>query len=100
MRTAFNLLAGFACGFVLASSLPARIPPLTASNVCRTFHPNGAVHCEYTVDSCGQMHGDLKCYWPSGRLRTIVDMNHGQMGRGTLYSDETPEADIEADETL
>jgi hypothetical protein len=45
------------------------------------------------------MNGDLRTYYPSGRLKGVVNMSHGSLGTGVIYSDErADETEIETEE--
>lgn len=92
MRFIGTLLA-FAAGVL--TTLAVTSGPRTAE-IHRTYYPNGEVETETPLDAKGLPHGDLKSYWPSGRLKSINNMNHGTLGRGRIYEDNVPDA---ADDT-
>lgn len=86
-------------GYVLAffagvlSTLAVTSSPRHPADVHRTYHPNGQVDTETPLDAKGLPHGEMKSYWPSGRLRSINHMIHGTLGRGRIYEDNTPDAE-------
>lgn len=51
------------------------------------FYLSGQLEEECPLDAKGQMHGELRTYYPSGRLRAVADVVHGQMGAGQSYFD-------------
>jgi antitoxin component YwqK of YwqJK toxin-antitoxin module len=65
----------------------------------RSYHDNGNLSSECPLDSQGRMNGDLRTYYPSGRLKGVVNMSHGSLGTGVIYSDErADETEIETEE--
>ena len=97
MRNLVPSLIGFAAGFVLAAFLFTS-RPAGPTQFYRTHHPNGAVEMEVPLDATGLWHGELRTYHPSGRLRSVTDVNHGAMGRGTSYEDSEPDLPGDAPE--
>lgn len=82
---ALCVLAGLVAGMVIMAQ------PGTASKdppkMFQTHYLNGQVEQECPLDAKGQMHGELRAYYMSGRLRSVTDVVHGQMGRGQSYFD-------------
>lgn len=95
MKRAISHLLAFAAGVVAALALTAGKPPLspTTPNIHRAYYPTGELMIECPLDSAGQLHGEMKTYHPSGRLKSVKQMHHGALGRGLLYSDDAPDED-------
>lgn len=56
----------------------------------RVLYPDGTLQLECPLDSSGQLHGELKMYYPSGRLKSTTDYYRGHIGRGmTYYTDDS-----------
>lgn len=61
----------------------------------RVLWPNGNVQLECPLDSAGRLHGDLQMYHPSGRLKSVTNYVHGQIGTGESYRDDEPDETTE-----
>lgn len=61
------------------------------TDVVRTYYADGQVETETPLDRHGHAHGDRKTFWPSGRLKSVVHMWRGGMGRGVVYLDDEPD---------
>lgn len=75
-------------------SSPGRSPTDDAPKVLRTYYDAAQtmLESECPLDASGKMHGHARYYWRSGALKSVLDMHHGQIGRGIL--EEHP--DVEA----
>lgn len=93
MKRAISHFLAFVAGIVTAMALSSGRSPvsLAAPQIHRAYYPTGELMIECPLDSSGQLHGEMKTYYPSGRLKSVNDMVHGSLGRGLLYSDERPD---------
>lgn len=93
MRFVSHFLAFAAGAFTVLALMSPRSPlSMGPADVHRLYYADGSVETECPLDSQGRLHGEMKRFWPSGRLRSIVDMCHGAKGRGILYEDSEPDA--------
>lgn len=79
------LLAGIYCGADHLSA-PAAIH--------RLYHDNGQIAVECPLDAAGRMHGEMRSYHPSGRLKRVQDVVHGSMGSGVSYEDDREDSEL------
>lgn len=72
MKTVFNLLAGFACGFVLAA-----IALSSAGQRVVERYSDGRLRAEYATDSNGKLHGPYVEYDDDGKVCVRAKFEHG-----------------------
>lgn len=84
MRSLFNVLIGFAAGFVLAA-VALQSP---GTKVVERY-ADGTVRAEYTTDSAGRLHGRYVEYGESGRVTVRAKFSHGlSVGASEHYDDD------------
>ena len=93
MKLISHLIAFAAGAFTVFALLSPSSPvALGPAGVHRLYHADGSIETECPLDSQGRLHGEMKRYWPSGRLRSNVHMEHGKFGwRGSIYEDSEPD---------
>lgn len=82
---ALCVIAGLIAGMVIMAPTgsASKDPP----KMYQKHYLSGQVEEECPLDAKGQMHGELRAYYQSGRLRSVTDVYHGQMGKGHSYFD-------------